>query len=109
MDSKEPTSELDIALSRVTATHDTTNALSYMIFGAAVTATRAFEKVTLKIDVRSNRIFVQVRLRWFFRTKLFKYFFKWLKPAWLNRAERRCAEQAPSGWKLLCYYDKDSL
>ena len=76
--------------------------MSYAIWGAAVTATRAFDKVTLKIDPNTQRIFVAIRVRWWARYKKFKP----LRDAWLRRAEKRCQEQLPENWKLLVYYEK---
>jgi hypothetical protein len=77
--------------------------VSYMIFGAAVTTTRAFSKVVVKIEPEVNRIFVSITLRWPFQD--YKKF-EILRQSWLKRAEERCQEQVPPGWKLLCYYTK---
>lgn len=78
------------------------NMLSYAIWGAAVTTTRAFDKVTLKIDADTSRIFVTIKLRWWAQFDKFKP----LQEAWLNRARRRVEEQVPEGWKVLVYYDR---
>lgn len=75
--------------------------ISYMIFGAAVTATRAFDKVVVKVEPEVNRIFVSITLRWWANFGRFKP----LHAAWLHRAEKRCLEQTPTGWKLLIYYE----
>lgn len=84
---------------------DMSEMLSHNIWGAAVTTTRAFEKVTLKIDTNTNRIFVSINLRWWAKFKKFDL----LKKAWLRRAEDRIKEHAPEGWRLLIYYEKESL
>ena len=84
---------------------DMTEILSHNIWGAAVTTTRAFEKVVLKVDTNTNRIFISVQLRWWARFKRFDL----LKKAWLTRAEQRVKEQVPEGWKFLIYYEKESL
>lgn len=84
---------------------DMSEMLSHNIWGAAVTTTRAFEKVTLKVDTNSNRIFVSIQLRWWARYKRFDL----LKRLWLKRAEDRVKEQVPEGFKSLVYYDKGSV
>ena len=76
--------------------------VNYAIWGAAVTTTRAFDKVTLTIDPNINRVFVKIKLRWFANSKRLKR----LHDAWLARAERRCKEHLPENWKLLVYYEK---
>lgn len=78
------------------------NMLSYAIWGAAVTTTRAFDKVTLKIDADTSRIFVTIQLRWWAKFKKFEL----LHEAWLRRARKRVEEQTPEGWKVLVYYDR---
>jgi hypothetical protein len=75
--------------------------VSYMVYGAAVTTTRAFDKVTLKINPDINRIFVAIQLRWFAKYKKMKPF----RDGWLSRAQAKCQEHAPTGWKVLCYYE----
>lgn len=82
---------------------DMTELVSYNIFGAAVTTTRAFEKISLKIDSNGSRVYVTIRLRWWAKYKKFEM----LRDAWLRRAESRCTEHLPAGWKILCYYTKD--
>lgn len=91
--------ELEAALHQVSPT-DEASKVSYFIWGAAVTTTRAFENVQLRVDPDSNRVFVKVKLRWFAKSAKFKM----LHNAWLARAERRCREHLPEGWKLLIYY-----
>jgi hypothetical protein len=83
--------------------NDMAERVSFLIFGAAVTTTRAFDKVSIKIDSNNNRIFVAIRLKWFLSFKKFEK----LHHIWLSRAEKRCKEVAPEGWNLLCYYEKD--
>jgi hypothetical protein len=81
---------------------DMSEMLSYAIWGAVVTATRAFEKVTLRVDTNTNRIFVSIRLRWWAKFDKFKR----IQDAWLLRAEERCKPHVPENFKLLIYYDR---
>lgn len=89
---------------RISSSFDMAEMLSYNIWGAAVTTTRAFEKVTLKVDPDNQRIFVGITLRWMFRFKKFER----IQNIWLQRAEKRCQEQIPEGWKLLVYFIKEA-
>jgi hypothetical protein len=86
----------------ISSAGDMATQLSEIIWGAVVTTTRAFDKVTLRIDTNTNRIFVSIKLRWFAKHQRFKR----LHDAWLARANRRCKEHVPPGWKLLVYYDR---
>jgi len=81
---------------------DMTEMVSYNIFGAAITTTRAFQSVALKVDSNASRVYVTLRLRWWARYKRFEA----LQTAWLMRAEKRCAEHVPPGWSMLVYYDR---
>ena len=74
--------------------------VTHGIWGAVVTTTRAFGKVELKVDTNSNRVFVKIELRWLFKNKRFQK----LHVAWLKRAETRCKEHLPQGWRALIYY-----
>jgi hypothetical protein len=85
----------------MTGSFDMTEMVSYNIWGAVVTTTRAFKSVSLKVDANTQRVFVSIALRWW--TKYGK--FKKLRDFWLKRAETRCREMVPSGWKLLIYYE----
>lgn len=105
MDRSRLEDELDMAAAKVSTTvpmSEMVQMISYAIWGAAVTTTRAFDKVTLRVDPDTARIFVSIRLRWW--AKLGK--FKKLQDAWLTRATRRVKEQVPEGWKMLVYYEK---
>lgn len=82
---------------------DMVEMLNYVIWGAAVTTTRAFGLVKLNVDSNSNRIFVAIKLRWWARHKKFAK----LHGAWLARAETRCKQHIPTGWKLLVYYERE--
>lgn len=95
--------DLNNVLNRISPGFDTTETVSYMIYGAAITATRAFEGATLKINADSNRVFVAVRLRWWARFRQFRI----LRDAWLNRAQKRCEQYTPEGWKVLVYYEEN--
>jgi hypothetical protein len=96
--------ELNEKVAQLTQVHAAVEQISYAIWGAAVTATRAFEHVGMKIDSNTNRVFVSIRLRWWAKPKRFKP----LHDAWLKRAEKRCKEQTPQGWKLLVYFEGGS-
>ena len=76
--------------------------VSYLIFGAVVSTTRAFKSASLKIDTDNNRVYVAVTLRWFFSSKRFHA----LHDIWLARAERKAKPLLPTGWRLLVYYAK---
>lgn len=96
---EELNSKVGIMASVDKATED----VNYAIWGAAVTTTRAFEKVTLTVDANTNRVFVKIKLRWVARHKRLAP----LHQAWLARAERRCKEYLPTNWRILVYYDKN--
>lgn len=74
--------------------------LAYLIWGSVVTSTRAYESVSININVEVQRVFVAVQLRWWAR---FKKFDK-IKEIWLRRAQERAAKYIPDGWRLLVYY-----
>ena len=103
MNDQDMDSELSSRLGQLTGAHNMTETVSYGIYGAVVTTTRAFEKVTLKLDANTNRIFVAIRLRWWAKYGKFKP----LQDAWLRIAEKRTKEYVPSGWKILIYYSRD--
>ena len=86
----------------ISTSMDMTEMVSYNIWGAAVTTTRAFEKVTLKIDTNTSRVFVSVKLRWWATFKKMEP----LQHAWLVRCEKRVIEHLPTGWKCLVYYER---
>jgi hypothetical protein len=94
--------QLNNLTSGIATSMDMSEMLSYSIWGAAVTTTRAFEKVTLRVDTNSNRIFVSVKLRWWATFEKFKR----LQDAWLSRCEDRVKEHIPEGWKVLVYYER---
>lgn len=105
MDRSQLEDELGAAASKVGMTmpmSEMVQMISYAIWGAAVTTTRAFDKVTLRVDPDTSRIFVAIRLRWWAKFGKFKK----LQDAWLARATRRVKEQVPDGWKMLVYYEK---
>lgn len=74
------------------------------IFGACVTTTRGFEKVSVKIDPNGRRIFAAIKLKWVFKFKKFER----LTDFWLKRAEEKCKDFVPDTWRLLVYYDRRS-
>ena len=100
MSQEELDNEISNRVSQLSGSHNMAEQVSYMIFGAAVTTTRAFRKVVIKVEPELNRVFVSVRLRWPFQGKRFKP----LQDAWLKRAEKRCKEHCPTGWRMLIYY-----
>jgi hypothetical protein len=103
--SEEINKELNDAIAKFTGSGQTAAEMQgYAILGAAMTATRAFDKVSLKIDANTQRIFVAITLRWWAKYKKMEK----LRQAWLGRAERRCRECLPEGWRLLVYYDRGS-
>jgi hypothetical protein len=76
--------------------------VSFMIWGAVVTTTRAFSNVEIKVDAVTNRVFVTISLRWWAKIKKFNKF----RDAWMRLAEKRCKPYIPEGWRLLIYYKK---
>lgn len=74
------------------------------IFGACITTTRGFEKVTVKMDHNAQRIFAAIKVKWIFKFKKFER----LREFWLKRAEQKCKDFVPEMWRLLVYYDRDS-
>jgi len=78
--------------------------VSYLIWGAVVTTTKAFAKVEIKIDSNSNRIFISIGLRWWAKFKRFEL----LRKYWLAKAERRASKHVMNNWKSLIYYKEVS-
>jgi hypothetical protein len=76
--------------------------VSYMIFGSIVTATRAFEHVTLTVNARVQLVIAKVRLKRIYRYRIFKK----LQMAWLYRAEEAAKVHVPAGWRLVICYDR---
>ena len=79
---------------------DMANQAAELVWGSVATTTRAFEKVEVKIDPGSRRVFLSISLRWWARHKRFELFRKY----WMAKAERRSKPFIPSGWKPLIYY-----
>lgn len=77
--------------------------MTYMMFGAVVTTTKAFENVEIKLNADSQRIFISITIRWFAKFKKFET----LRKYWLAKAERRVQKYAPKGWRILIYYKGD--
>lgn len=76
-------------------------AVSFNIWAAAATCTRAFKKVEIKIHPPTQRIFVAIFLRWWASTMTER-----IKASWLVRAEDRIAHYVPAGWSAIVYYKK---
>lgn len=76
--------------------------IAYAVWGAVVTATKAFLKTEVKIDVATQRLFVVITLRRFARSQRLALFHK----AWLTKAETRARGYLPQGWRLLIYYER---
>ena len=79
---------------------DMANQAAEIIWGSVATASRAFEKVKVKIDPTSRRIFLAISLRWWAKHKRFEMFRKY----WMAKAERKSKPFIPPGWKPLIYY-----
>lgn len=76
--------------------------IAYSIWGAVATATKAFLKAEVKIDVTIQRVFVTVTLkRWAKHPRL-----KLFHDAWLRKAETRAREFVPQAWRILVYYEQ---
>ena len=76
--------------------------MAYIIWGAVASTTRAFYKVSMRIDPLTKRIFLSVRLRWWAKWKKLELFRKY----WLAKAERKAKRHIPEGWKELIYYER---
>lgn len=82
--------------------HAMSEQLSYNIWGSVVTTTRAFGKVQIKINPHICMIFIEVKLRWWARSKKLRV----LHDIWLKRAEERIESLIPKGWRFLIHYGK---
>lgn len=78
--------------------------VSYAIWGSVVSSCKAFGKVRLNIHAETNRVFVEIELRWWAKVKKLEPFRRF----WLKRAEKNAQEYVPNGWRLLVYYAKKS-
>lgn len=76
--------------------------ISYAIWGAVATATKAFSKAEIRIDANIQRIFVAITLKPWARSQRIRV----LHDAWLKRAEARAKEFVPNAWRLLVYYEQ---
>jgi hypothetical protein len=85
---------------KISSADEMVEQMSFMIFGAVVTTTKAFGDVEIKLNSESQRVFISITLRWFARIKRLESFRKY----WLAKAERRAQKYVPKGWRMLCYY-----
>lgn len=83
---------------------DQTEETSFAIWAAAISVTRAFERVEIKIAPEANRIFVVIYLRWWAKVKWKK--FDLIRTIWLNKAIKNVKQTAPEGFRTLVYYGK---
>jgi hypothetical protein len=90
----------------ISSSFDQNEMVTYNIWAAAVSTTRAFEKVEIKINAQTSRIFVVIHLRWWGRLKRFKKL-EVIRQIWLKKASKRVKEQIPQGWNFLCYFAKE--
>jgi len=74
--------------------------VSYLIFGAVMTSSKAFKSAEIRIDPKTSRVFAAVELRWWARLKRLEPF----REFWLRRAEERSRQYVPEGWRLLVYF-----
>lgn len=91
--------DLEQSLFSITAPHEQTSQVSYMIWGSVMSSTRAFKKASLKVDTNNNKVYVKVELRWIFKKVPEK-----LKAAWLYRARSNAKTFVPEGWRLMVFY-----
>lgn len=99
--SEELREDLNNVVGKISVQQDMVEMTNYAIWGAVVTTTRAFDQVSLKVDPATSRVFVSIKLRWWAKWKKADT----LRKIWLLRAESRCKEYVPAGWKLLLYYE----
>jgi hypothetical protein len=90
----------------IASSFDQNEMVTYNIWAATVSTTRAFEKVEVKINAETSRIFVVIHLRWWGQLKFKKL--DLIRKIWLKKASARVKEQVPQGWNFLCYFAKDS-
>jgi len=74
--------------------------IAYLIWGAVVSTTMAFGKVEIRIDPKTQRVFLAIELRRWARIKKMELFRRY----WLAKADRKCSPFVPTGWKKLLYY-----
>lgn len=79
---------------------DMTEQVAYRIWATAVTTTKAFGHVSLKIDGRNCRIYLSIHLKWWAKAKRLSK----LREVWLHRAETKVSNSIPEGWRFLIYY-----
>ena len=89
----------------VASSFDQNEQVSFNIWGAAATTTRAFQKVVIKVDGKTQRIFVTIYLRWWAKMKYKR--FNLIREIWLRRASKRVKKQVPHGWNSLVYYAQE--
>ena len=89
----------------ISSSFDQNEMVTYNIWAAAVSTTRAFEKVEIKINAQTSRIFVVIHLRWWGKFKIKKM--DLIRGIWLKKASSRVKQQIPSGWNFLVYYAKE--
>lgn len=74
--------------------------VTYNIWASIAITTKAFKKIDMKIDPKSQRIFAAISLAWWASFKRFER----IRNFWLKKAEKAAEEYKPNGWKLLIYY-----
>jgi len=89
----------------ISTAFDQNEMVTYNIWASAVSTTRAFEKVEVKINAETSRIFVVIYLRWWGRFKFKKM--ELVRQIWLRRASKKVKEQIPHGWNFLVFYGKE--
>lgn len=89
----------------VSSSFDQNEMVTYNIWASAVSTTRAFERVEVKINAETSRVFVIIHLRWWGKLKLKKL--DLIRQIWLKRASERVRKQIPVGWNHLVYYGKE--
>lgn len=89
----------------VASSFDQNEMVTYNIWASAVSTTRAFERVEVKINAETSRIFIVIYLRWWGRLKFKKMEF--IRQIWLKRASKKVKEQIPNGWNFLVFYGKE--
>jgi len=99
----EPLDDISIQMLSPDASH-VTEQISYAIWGSIATSCKAFDKVKINLHSDTNRVFIEVRLRWWAKIKRLEPFRRF----WIKRAEAAAQEYVPNGWRLLVYYEKES-
>lgn len=81
---------------------DMVEQVTYLMYGAVVTSTKAYKGAEIKIDPNTQMIFVKIKVRWWAKFKKFEKIRRYL----LNKTEESVSKFVPQGFRLLVYYEE---